>query len=445
MLDLLVIGAGLTGLTAAYTAAKSGLRVKVIAKGLGAMHWGAGTLDILGYLPGEEGAVKRPLAAISQLPDGHPYRLAGDVAGVLATFVALTEEIGLPFQREVGRRLTQINADSENLLLPSPVGAARPAFAAPVGQLGGDLSRPEPMLIVGFTGLRDFYPQLIAENLTRQGYPARAAFLPLAVVSGRRDNTAVSIARELDNPDQRQKLAQALRPLLKPGERVGLPAILGLDDHMQALADLQGLMGTAVFEIPTLPPSVPGMRLFRALEERLQRLGVRVEVGMEVTGANRGWRPETRDSQSPISNLQSPISIEWVETETSARPLKHRARAFLLATGGILGGGFESDVNGRVWEPIFNLPLTAPQKRSGWFRPAFLDPQGHPVFNGGVAVSPDFRPVDGAGRPLFANVWAAGGLLANFDPILERSLSGTAVVTGMAAAQAIVEHVKCEP
>ncbi len=128
--------------------------------------------------------------------------------------------------------------------------------------------------------------------------------------------------------------------------------------------------------------------------------------------------------------------VEWVATETSARPLRHRARAFLLATGGILGGGLVGEMDGRVREPIFNLPLTAPQKRSGWFRPAFLDPQGHPVFSGGVAVGPDFRPVGGP-----ANVWAAGGALAHFDPILERSLSGTAVVTGVAAAQAIVEAV----
>ncbi len=37
--DLLVIGAGWSGLLAAYTAAKAGLQVQVVAKGLGSMHW----------------------------------------------------------------------------------------------------------------------------------------------------------------------------------------------------------------------------------------------------------------------------------------------------------------------------------------------------------------------------------------------------------------------
>ena len=64
----------------------------------------------------------------------------------------------------------------ENLFLPSPAGAARPAFLAPQAQLAGDLSRSEPMLIVGFEGMRDFYPLLIAENLTKSGYQARAVY-----------------------------------------------------------------------------------------------------------------------------------------------------------------------------------------------------------------------------------------------------------------------------
>jgi glycerol-3-phosphate dehydrogenase subunit B len=57
-------------------------------------------------------------------------------------------------------------------------------------------------------------------------------------------------------------------------------------------------------------------------------------------------------------------------------------------------------------------------------------------------VGPDFRPVDEAGHPIFANLYAAGGVLAHCDPILERSLEGTAVVSGTAAAQAIIESLQ---
>ena len=436
MVDLLIIGAGLSGLTAAYTAAKAGLQAKVIAKGLGAMHWSAGTVDVLGYLPGDNKPVQRPLTALDALPDGHPYRLA-DTAAALAEFQALTEEVGLRYGRA---------ANDENWLLPSPIGAARPAFLVPEAQQAGSLRSDEPMVIVGFNGLRDFYPQLVAENLNKQGHTTRAEFLPLELLTGRHDSNTIQLAQGLEDAGRRKKLAQALKKLVKSGERIGLPAVLGLDDHIQVWSDLQAQVGAPLFEIPTLPPSVPGTRLFRALRQQLQQMGVRIEAGMDVIECGRRRNDagsQVTSDELPATSHQPPTAkIEWVASETSARPLKHRAQAFLLATGGILGGGFDSDVNGRVWETIFHLPLTVPQKRHNWFRASFLDAQGHPVFQGGVAVGSDFRPVDEAGQTLYANLYAAGGALAHCDPILERSLEGTAVVTGTAAAQAVIEALK---
>ena len=418
MVDLLVIGAGLSGLTAAYTAAKAGLNVKVVAKGLGALHWSAGTVDVLGYLPGSEKPLQQPLSETAALPDGHPYKLA-DATAALAAFEGLVNELGLGYGRA---------DNNENWLLPSPIGAARPTFLAPKAQQAGSLRSNGPMVIVGFEGLRDFYPQLIAENLTKQGHQARAEFLPLDLLTSRRDSNTIQLALGLEDAGRRKKLAQALKKLVKSDERIGMPAVLGLDHHVEVWSDLQANVGTPLFEIPTLPPSVPGTRLFRALRHQLQQMSVRIEAGMEVIEAQ--------------ASSGTPAQVQWVASETSARPLKHRAQAFLLATGGILGGGFDSDVNGRVWETIFHLPLTVPQKRYEWFRASFLDAQGHPVFQGGTIVGSDFRPVDDANQPIFANLYAAGGVLAHCDPILERSLEGTAVVSGTAAALSIIESLK---
>ena len=425
-LDLLVIGAGLSGLTAAHTAAKAGLKVQVITKGLGALHWSAGAIDLFGYSAGEHNLpVRRPLEAIDTLAAAepeHPLALLGRdrLIAALDGFLALSQEIGLPYFGAA--------TAGDNLLLPSPAGAVRPTYLAPQAQLGGDLSRPEPMLIVGFERMRDFYPELIAENLRKQGFQARAAFVPFELLTDRRDSNNVQQAEGLDDPSRRARLAAAVKKLAKPGERVGFPALLGMADPMAALKDMEAQVGAPVFEIPTLPPSVPGMRLFKALRNGLYRLGVRVDANMEAIGAN-GVRAQNGTAGQ----------VQWVESKTSARPLKNRAKAFLLATGGIMGGGFNSDHLGRVWEVVFDLPLTVPQQRSEWFRPAFLDPQGHPVFDGGVRVNCSFQPVDAAGKPLYANLWAAGDLLANDNPILQRSMEGSAIATGFAAARAIVE------
>ncbi|MCP5097897.1 MAG: anaerobic glycerol-3-phosphate dehydrogenase subunit B, partial [Chloroflexi bacterium] len=260
MLDLLVIGAGLSGLMAAYVAARNGRQVKVVAKGLGgALHWSAGTIDVLGYVPGEsEKPVLNPAEAINNLDPNHPYaQLKSDKVFVaIETFKQLTHEIELPYVGAAN--------PAENLLLPSPVGAVRPTFLAPKSLAAGDLKRQEPMVIVGFSGLRDFYPELIAENLEKQGHPARAIICPLDVLTARKDSNTVHLAEGLEDPKQLQKLAAAIKPQLKKGERVGLPAILGMDGHTAVYTTLEKLLGVPVFEIPTLPPSVPGIRLYKA-------------------------------------------------------------------------------------------------------------------------------------------------------------------------------------
>lgn len=420
MIDLLVIGAGMSGLTAALRAAEQGQRVKVIAKGMGAHHWNAGTIDVLGYLGGDEQPITSPLTAMARLEDDHPYQLVERDAAreSLDWFRALTERCGLAYTGAAGER---------NMLLPSPAGAWRPVFLAPAAQAGGEADTRRPMLIVGLEGMRDFYPHFIVRNLIAAGQPARAATLPWSVISEARDRNSVQLAALLDEPAAQQRLISALKLVVKPGERIGLPAILGLHRHGDVLATLQRELKCTVFEIPTLPPSVPGVRLTTALRHELERLGVRVEVGMEAIGFQ---------SQGG--------TIEWVETATSARPLRHRAAAYLLATGGVLGGGFSSDPGGRFWETIFDLPLTVPQDRTQWFRPRFLDAQGQPAFRGGVSVDSSFQPVDADGRTVYANLWAAGGALAHADPILERSLEGIAIVTGVAAAEAIVREKNVE-
>ena len=132
MVDLIVIGAGLSGMMAAYTAAKAGLRVRVVAKGLGSIHWSAGTIDVLGYLPEEDEVhVKRPFEAMQSFPSTHPkhpYTLMGGetVSQTLATFVALSKEIGIPYGGAANT--------GDDLLLPYPAGAARPTYLAPQEQ-----------------------------------------------------------------------------------------------------------------------------------------------------------------------------------------------------------------------------------------------------------------------------------------------------------------------
>ena len=52
--DTIVVGAGLAGLTAALRLSEQGQRVLVVARGVGATHLAPATVDVLGYLGGEQ-------------------------------------------------------------------------------------------------------------------------------------------------------------------------------------------------------------------------------------------------------------------------------------------------------------------------------------------------------------------------------------------------------
>lgn len=424
MLDLLVIGAGLSGLVSAIYAAQAGLRVQVITKGLSALHWGAGSIDLLGYLP-DNTPIDAPIAAIQHLPAEHPLRQvqSDSIRKTLADLQSWLQEAGLAYQH--GGNLD--GEQERNLWLPSAVGAKRPTYLAPIAQAAARLDDPAPLLIVGFDRLRDFYPALLADNLTKQGHPARAQLLPFSLLTERHDANTIHLAQELEKPARLDALIKALREIVAPGERIALPAILGIAHHAQIVAKMQDALNAPIAEIPTLPPSVPGLRLYNALIRKLEQLGVRVESNMEAI--------EFGTTNSSIAT--GTPTIQWIATATSARPLRHRAQAYLLATGGFLGGGFHSNHNGHAWETVFNLPLSLPANRGQWFRPEFLNASGHSIFHSGVQVNQAWQPIDNAGQLCYGNLWAAGNLLAHADAIRTRSHEGLALVTGAAAFQAM--------
>lgn len=412
--DVLVIGAGLAGLTAAWRATRHGQRTRVIAEGRGAMYWHAGCIDVLGYYPVDAPrALASPAEGIAALLSDnpqHPYGIGSIDAldEALQAFAALCDDAGYPMHGSLER----------NWLLPSAVGAFRPTCLAPETMIAGDLRRSEPMLIVGFQHLHDFYPSLVADNLTYQDVLARDTMLDLPTLRRRRFTTTALLAMMFDEPGFRTEVIRELKPKVGHAARVGFPAVLGLERPLEVKRDLEAQLGCEVFEIPTPPPSVPGMRLYRILEAAIERNGGRIFDGMAARSA------DSRDGR---------ITTVW--TEAAARRQPHRAEHFVLATGGILGGGIFAAQDGTVREVIFDLPVSAPRDRDDWFRRDFLDPEGHPIQKAGVVVDDMLQPVDRDGDVVYENLYAAGTTLAHAETLRERSFEGVAVATGYLAGE----------
>lgn len=416
----LIIGAGLAGLTAAWRVAAAGQKVRLITKGWGTTHWHAGCVDVLGYYPLDvQTAVSSPIQTIEQLTADfphHPYALTGveTLAEALQTLQTLCAGVGYPLHGSL----------AHNWLLPSAVGTFRPTCLAPETMIAGDLQQKSPMLLVGFQQFADFYAQLAADNLTHQGIPARGVMLQLPTLQQRRVLTAVILAQLMEQPAFRAELVAAVKPHLGNSERVGFPAVLGLSQVMEVKGDLEKQLQRPIFEIPVLPPSVPGMRLHTILRQAIEQQGGRVYEGMRAIGAEK-------------ENGR----ITTVYSEAAARQLPHRFDQVVLATGGILGGGFYTNFAGQVQETIFDLPVMAPNGRLSWFNQQFMAPNGHPIYRAGLTVNARFQPMDGS-SPCYDNLYAAGTTLAHCEVIRERSLEGVALATGYAVGQQLATYQK---
>ncbi len=416
-LDVLVVGAGLAGLTAAWQLAQGGKKTHVISKGWGANYWHTGCVDVLGYYPiDSEEPVESPAAALERLiqdePE-HPYAIAGmeRISAALEAFKEMCAAQGYPLHGSL----------EQNWLLPTAAGAMRPTCLAPETMIAGDLRKKDPILVVGFEGYGDLYPDWIAANLTAQGIPAQAVTLSLPVLEAQAFVTCRTLASLFEQAQFRAEFAAALKPHLSGAARVGLPAVLGLVKPLEALHDLQDRLGVPVFEIPTLPASISGIRLSNLLVHALEAAGGRVFDGMEAVDCEADGN-----------------EVTGILTASAARLKRNRARNFLLATGGILGGGIQTHYNGRAWEKIFHIPVEAPDDQVDWLDRNFLTPHGHPIFRSGIAINTGFQPVGANGEVLFKNLYAAGTTLAKGEFIRERSFDGVAIVTGYTAAQQLI-------
>jgi glycerol-3-phosphate dehydrogenase len=409
--DVLVIGAGLAGLFTAWQAAQRGKRVKLISKGWGATHWNTGCVDVLGYLPGRDEPILSLRDSLRQFIQGnprHPYALAGldQIESAINTFKDLCSRAGYPLQGSL----------EKNWLLPTSLGTLRPTCLAPETMTAGDLSQKtggQPFLLVGFEKYFDFYADQVADNLLAQGFAAQGITLDLPHLREQLFVTSRSIAWDFENPDFRAEVAKALKPLLNGVSRVGFPAVLGLRYPLEVYQDMQERLGLPVFEIPTTPPSISGIRLANLLVEEIAKNGGRTYEGMQVTAF------DVTDHQ---------VASVW--SESASRRKAHRANDYVLATGGILGGGIQTYYDGSIQEVIFGLPVDGSTDRSEWFHREFLPETSHPIYCAGIDVNPAFQPANRAGGPVFSNLYAVGTTLAGCDAIQERSFEGVCLVSG---------------
>ena len=437
--DLIVIGMGLSGLMAAKTAAEAGQKVLIVGKGMGSLSLFSNSIDVLGQLPktmkmephrqtsdvdtkAHRGEHPVPEDQFTHeqvsghlgtgMKDGlsqwikdhpeHPYAKVGliKIEEALSSFLSLFPP---PYSFQA--------IDNMNCLLPTGAGTLRPTYLIPTTMVGGISFDGGRTLIVGFKGFKDFYAHYVADQLKCRGITLSLPDVP------NQEITATALARLMEKKSFRENIGREIKKQLQGETRVGFSALLGMHDPFQVKEDLEEIVGAKVFEIPILPPSIPGMRIFNRFKEWLIQKGVTFLLGYSVSKATlKGKRCER------IEVFHPPVTTSY------------SADRYILATGRFLGGGLKANME-KVFEPIFNLPVPQSKSREDWFEKNFFTGAPHPIHQAGILTDLSFQPVDERGDLILENGWVAGSILAHHHCIDEKSREGIEIATGYMAAQ----------
>jgi len=415
--DLAVIGTGIAGMASAMFAANRGIST-VLVGSTGEIIFSSGLLDLFGVHPvSEKHLWHDPWAGIKALvkdiPE-HPYaRLkTEDIRAAFEEILSFLQDAGLPYCRNMNRNVEVITS----------MGPAKTTYCVPKTMWNGveALEKKLPCLLIDIRGLKGFSARLIADTLQEKWPDLSATRISFPGTSDMTEVYPEHMANALVLLQNREKFARIVRPHVKNAKIIGMPAILGLYRSNEVVADLERLIGVPLFEIPTIPPSVPGLRLKEAFERQLRSMGIQYLSQKQVL--------EVRNGADKNFEL-------YIGNETPEQIVQ--SKGVILASGRFIGGGLHADRK-HIQETIFNLPVHQPKHRTEWHSKNFLDPKGHSINRAGLEIDDAFRPLDGNDRPAFETLFAAGSILAHQDWKRMKCGSGLGIATAFAAVNSFV-------
>jgi glycerol-3-phosphate dehydrogenase subunit B len=201
-----------------------------------------------------------------------------EIAEAIEFFREMVLAAGCPFEGGI----------SQERLLPTILGDFKRVALAPYSVWNAEPRSDISTAVVGVRELSSLDANFMAERLSEQArrrgvscaYIARQ--ISLAHIFGASITTLRLATRFDSDAGFRAELAGALRSLTAGFDRVLVPGMLGLHSSAQQLSQFESEVGCSVGELPTLPASVPGLRLFHRLWRYLRERGVELFEGFPV-------------------------------------------------------------------------------------------------------------------------------------------------------------------
>src|SRR5690242_10814222 len=141
--DVVAIGPGVAGLSAAARLAEAGASVTLVAKGHASTHWGAGGIDVAA-----PAAARTPAEGVRTLAasSGHPYAVVGgDVDAAVTWLAGVLAAEGLPYAGTIETPIRRV---------PTALGGTRRVAIVPEAQSAAlrPWERDELLVVAGPAG-----------------------------------------------------------------------------------------------------------------------------------------------------------------------------------------------------------------------------------------------------------------------------------------------------
>jgi len=426
--DCLIIGGGLAGLTCGIKCASHGLHTALISGGMNSLHFSSGSIDIAGYTTKGE-VIKKPFDYLKTMVKenaSHPYARTG-IPCIRESMKFITDKL-----HDEG--ITLNNNNEFNHFHITTLGTLKPTYLSQESVFSARVTdivnSNQKLAILNFKGFRDYYPEQTAANLKKS-----SLFKDTEIILGNislpyymnteknlHEFRSIDIARIFESERYLPRIAEEIKKASGGASAVSLPAFIGINNYRTIRKKLEEMTGKFIYEIPSLPPSILGLRLDHALKNSFINLGGEYIAGERVVSGS-------------IKHNQ----VDFLTTRNSGN-IPVQAKSYVLATGSFFSGGLTAGFDS-ISEPLFGLNVKGENKRSKWYSDTFFDKKSHPFLGYGVEIDNRFNPVSDNGKPI-KNLFCAGSVLSGYNPISEGSGGGVAVSTGYKCAERIIKEIK---
>jgi len=403
--DVIIIGAELDAFVTSIRLNELGFNTRIFSSGKGSLLYSLGNIKILNLVE-TINEKNSPFSLFDNLKLNHPYNIIGKEN--------VKKSIDWFFSLNFFNRI-KINQYSYNINTLSPIGRKIPCIGLYYKQICFNDLKNQEISIVEFENHKDFHSELIAKSIKK--IAKSIEIIKIQQPDDSKNSDSSSLAISFDNLASSENYFNSLKKRLNKNSSIVIfPAVLGLNKYIKVIQTAEKILNKKCVEAPTLPPSIPAIRLNLDLEKEV----------MEHNNLHKG----SVISKAKIENNKCLYLIDNFERIFNAD-------AFVVSNGGVLMGGIKVYSNGDIRENIFNPKI---QNNNHLLKDKSSESL-NALQTSGVLTNNKLNPfLDD--DSIINNVFYTGRNLANWNPSTEFSGEGISIASGWYTANNIAEYME---